>query len=148
MRQIIVKNNIKNLTHIKESIVKKIKLLNRYNKITSLMEARMYNLKLNSKNSTPELDLSVANVKPVNSDNDLMYLFSNEKRIRFENDVLNHLDALYTTALKLTDSTEDAESLIQKTLLNAFNSYINFTGPDFKLWLLDVLTNTHCLQKY
>jgi len=104
----------------------------------------MYNLKMNSKKLTPEMDLPIADVKSINSDKDLMYLFSDEKRIRFENDVLIHLDALYTTALKLTNSLEDAESLIQKTLLNAFNSYMNFTGDDFKLWLLNVLTSTHC----
>ena len=104
----------------------------------------MVKLKLNSKNSTPEIDLPGAKVESLNSENDIMYLFSEKKRIRFENDILNHLDALYTTALKLTNSLEDSESLIQKTLLNAFNSYMNFTGNDFKLWLLSVLKSTHC----
>ncbi|MBN2412098.1 hypothetical protein JXQ31_10440 [candidate division KSB1 bacterium] len=104
----------------------------------------MYNLKLNSKNSTTELNLHVAHEKPVNPNNDLIYLYSDEKRIRFENDVLSHLDALYTTALKLTSSAENAECLIQKTLLNAFNSYINFNGHDFERWLLNILIKTHC----
>jgi len=62
---------------------------------------------------------------------------------RFETDVLKHLDALYTTALKLTCSTKDAECLIQKTLVNAFNRYINFHGNNFKHWILNVLTSTH-----
>ena len=96
----------------------------------------MNNLKCETKNSTPELDFSKTNVNTINSENDLMYICSDEKRIRFEKDVLNHLDALYTTALKLTTSLEDAESLIQKSLLNAFNSYMNYTGDDFKSWLV------------
>ena len=107
----------------------------------------MYNLKLSTNNSTQDLNLHVSNKEISDPNGDLINLFSNDKRIRFENDVLKHLDSLYTTALKLTNSTPDAESLIQQTLLNAYNTYGNFNGPDFRIWLLNVLTNTHCLAK-
>ena len=107
------------------------------------MEARMYNLKLNSNNSIPDNDLITVENTLSDPENEITQLLSDEKKDRFETDVLIHLDALYTAALKLTNYTEDAESLIQKTLMNAFNSYINFTGSDFKLWILNVLTKTH-----
>ena len=95
----------------------------------------MINLKLKTNHSTAD---------SIISDNDLTYLFSNDIKSRFETDVLTHLDALYTGALKLTGSTEDAESLVQKTLLNAFNNYVNFDGHNFKHWLINVLAITHC----
>ncbi len=103
----------------------------------------MYNLKLNSTNSSSELNLHFADEKTIKSNNDLMYFFNDGKRIRFENDVLSHIDALYTTALQLTGSIENAECLIQETLLNAFNSYIDFNGYDFENWLLNILKKTH-----
>jgi RNA polymerase sigma-70 factor (ECF subfamily) len=46
-----------------------------------------------------------------------------ERRTQFENEALGHLDALYSFALKLARSRDDAEDLVSDTLLRAFERW-------------------------
>ncbi|KPK16712.1 MAG: hypothetical protein AMJ62_04390 [Myxococcales bacterium SG8_38] len=60
----------------------------------------------------------------------------------FEGEVRPHLDALYSTALRLTRSPVDAEDLVQDTLVRAYRFYDRFeAGTNFKAWLLRIQMN-------
>ena len=66
-----------------------------------------------------------------------------KRQQEFEQEVLPHLDALYGAALRLTRSPEDAQDLVQDTVLKAFRFYDRFeAGTNLRAWLLRILTNT------
>jgi len=61
----------------------------------------------------------------------------------FETDALSLLNALYSTALRLTANRADAEDLVQETYLKAFRSSGQFEpGTNLKAWLFTILHNT------
>ena len=61
----------------------------------------------------------------------------------FASDVLEHLDALYGTALRLTRNRPDAEDLVQDTVVKALRFSDRFTrGTNLKAWLFTILHNT------
>lgn len=61
---------------------------------------------------------------------------------RFAADVLQHLDALYGTARRLTRNRADAEDLVQDTLLRTFRFADRFApGTNLKAWLYTILHN-------
>ena len=61
----------------------------------------------------------------------------------FEAGALSHLNALYSTALRLTANRADAEDLVQETYLKAFRSFEQFEpGTNLKAWLYTILHNT------
>jgi RNA polymerase sigma-70 factor (ECF subfamily) len=65
-------------------------------------------------------------------------------RARFEEEALEHLDALYRTALRMTRSPQDAEDLVQDTLVRAYRFYDRYEpGTNFRAWLFRILTNTY-----
>jgi RNA polymerase sigma-70 factor (ECF subfamily) len=65
-------------------------------------------------------------------------------RARFEEEALQHLDALYRTALRMTHNPSDAEDLVQDALVRAFRFYDRFEpGTNFRAWLFKILTNTY-----
>jgi RNA polymerase sigma-70 factor (ECF subfamily) len=65
-------------------------------------------------------------------------------RARFESDALEHLDALYRTALRMTRNPADAEDLVQDALVRAYRFYDRFEpGTNFRAWLFKILTNTY-----
>jgi RNA polymerase sigma-70 factor (ECF subfamily) len=65
-------------------------------------------------------------------------------RARFEEEALQHLDALYRTALRMTRNPSDAEDLVQDALIRAFRFYDRFEpGTNFRAWLFKILTNTY-----
>jgi len=65
-------------------------------------------------------------------------------RARFEDEALQHLDALYRTALRMTRNPSDAEDLVQDALVRAFRFYDRFEpGTNFRAWLFKILTNTY-----
>lgn len=65
-------------------------------------------------------------------------------RARFEEEALQHLDALYRTALRMTHNRADAEDLVQDALVRAYRFYDRFEpGTNFRAWLFKILTNTY-----
>ncbi len=66
------------------------------------------------------------------------------RRKRFEEMVAQHLDSLYAAALRLTRNREDAEDLLQETLLKAWRSFHTFEeGTNARAWLFRILMNAH-----
>src|SRR2546428_12345069 len=71
--------------------------------------------------------------------------FKHTERTRreFEHLSLEHLDALYSAALRLTKNERDAEDLVQDAFLRAFRFFDKFErGTNMKAWLFKILTNT------
>jgi RNA polymerase sigma-70 factor (ECF subfamily) len=64
-------------------------------------------------------------------------------RREFEGLALEHIDPLYSAALRLTKNERDAEDLVQDTFLRAFRFFDKFErGTNIKAWLFKILTNT------
>jgi RNA polymerase sigma-70 factor (ECF subfamily) len=62
----------------------------------------------------------------------------------FEQEAMQHLDALYRTALRMTRNQQDAEDLVQETYLRAFRFFDKFQpGTNLRAWLFKILTNTY-----
>jgi len=58
----------------------------------------------------------------------------------FEQEALQHLDALYGFALKLTRAPDDAEDLVSDTVLRAFERWHQFQpGTNSRAWLFTIL---------
>jgi|YelNatPaOPRAMG01_1025707.scaffolds.fasta_scaffold07788_10 RNA polymerase sigma-70 factor (ECF subfamily) len=65
------------------------------------------------------------------------------KRALFEREALPHLDSLYATALRLVRSPDDANDLVQDTVLRAYRFFHQFTpGTNCRAWLMTILFNT------
>jgi RNA polymerase sigma-70 factor (ECF subfamily) len=61
----------------------------------------------------------------------------------FENEALQHLDAVYRAAMALCRERQEAEDLVQTTYLKAMERFGTFKkGTDGKAWLLQILRNT------
>ena len=65
------------------------------------------------------------------------------KRVRFEAQVLPHLDAAYRFARWLARSPSDADDLVQEATLRAFRGFDDLRGTDAKAWLLIIVRNCH-----
>src|SRR5579875_1481531 len=66
----------------------------------------------------------------------------------FEAGVLAQLDSLYRTALRLTHNQQEAEDLVQETMLKAFrfaNTY--HPGTNLRAWLFRIL-NTSAINRF
>jgi RNA polymerase sigma-70 factor (ECF subfamily) len=66
-----------------------------------------------------------------------------ERRTRFEAEVLPHLDAAYRFARWLSYSPTDAEDVVQEAMLRAFRGFESLRGSDAKTWLLVIVRNCH-----
>ena len=67
-----------------------------------------------------------------------------DRRQEFEDVVLVHLDSLYNGALRMSRNREDAEDLVQDTVLKAFRFFDKFErGTNIRAWLFTILTNTY-----
>lgn len=61
----------------------------------------------------------------------------------FEAEVLDHLDALYGVAFRMTKEGSAAEDLVQDTVVKAVRARHQYkAGTNLKAWLLRILTNT------
>jgi RNA polymerase sigma-70 factor (ECF subfamily) len=61
----------------------------------------------------------------------------------FEESALEHLDALFGAALRLTRNESEAQDLVQDALVRAYRFQHHFEpGTNLKAWLLRILTNT------
>jgi RNA polymerase sigma factor (sigma-70 family) len=66
-----------------------------------------------------------------------------DRRRRFEAQVLPHLDAAYRLARRLALSSEGAEDVVQDALLRAYRGFDALRGSDAKAWLLTIVRNCH-----
>jgi len=64
-----------------------------------------------------------------------------DKRRRFESEVMPHLDAAWRFARWLTRSAADAEDVVQEACLRAYRGYEGLRGTDAKAWLLAIVRN-------
>ncbi|HYW35565.1 MAG TPA: sigma-70 family RNA polymerase sigma factor [Balneolaceae bacterium] len=67
-----------------------------------------------------------------------------KKQDDFQEEIIPHLDAMYNFALRLTSDPNDAEDLVQDTIVKAyrfFNSYEK--GTNAKAWLFRILKNSY-----
>src|SRR5437868_12873173 len=72
----------------------------------------------------------------------------NEVTEDFEAGVLAQLDSLYRTALRLTHNQQEAEDLVQETMLKAFRFAKSYTpGTNLRAWLFRIL-NTSAINRY
>ncbi len=63
---------------------------------------------------------------------------------RFERDVVPLRQSFYSQALRLTQNHEDAEDLLQDTMMKAYTGFHSFRqGSNLKAWLYRILTNTY-----
>jgi RNA polymerase sigma-70 factor (ECF subfamily) len=66
-----------------------------------------------------------------------------EKRARFEAQVLPHLDAAYRFARWLSPAPGDADDVVQDAILRAFRAFDALRGSDVKAWLMAIVRNCH-----
>jgi RNA polymerase sigma factor (sigma-70 family) len=66
-----------------------------------------------------------------------------EKRARFEAEVLPHLDAAYRFARWLSHAPGDADDVVQDAILRAFRGFDALRGSDVKAWLMAIVRNCH-----
>lgn len=64
------------------------------------------------------------------------------KNVKFQSAALSHFGALYTFALKLTNSSGDAEDLVQETYMRAYVKFDQFDfGTNCKAWMFKIMRN-------
>jgi RNA polymerase sigma-70 factor, ECF subfamily len=69
---------------------------------------------------------------------------------RFESEVMPHARALYGSALRLTRNPQDAEDLVQETLLRAYRGFAGYRpNSNARAWLYTILhrVRTDLLRK-
>jgi RNA polymerase sigma-70 factor (ECF subfamily) len=75
-------------------------------------------------------------------------MLKDDQKAKFEEIAFEYMDSLYSTALRLTRNTQEAEDLVQDTYLRAYRFFDKFTeGTNFKAWIFKILTNTF-INKY
>ncbi|HEV3257607.1 MAG TPA: sigma-70 family RNA polymerase sigma factor, partial [Gemmataceae bacterium] len=65
-----------------------------------------------------------------------------DRRARFQEVIVPHLDAAYNLARWLTRNDHDAEDVVQEAYLRAFQFFGGFRGADGRAWLLTIVRNT------
>src|SRR5208282_5663904 len=56
-----------------------------------------------------------------------------DRRKRFEDEALPHLDSLYTMAIRLARNPDDANDLLQETVLRAYRFFHQFEGGSLRV---------------
>ncbi len=75
-------------------------------------------------------------------------MIGEEQKRKFEDIAFEFMDSLYSTALRMTRNTAEAEDLVQDTYLRAYRFFDKFEeGTNFKAWIFKILTNTF-INKY
>jgi RNA polymerase sigma-70 factor (ECF subfamily) len=71
-----------------------------------------------------------------------------DRRAQFEREALLHLDALYSFALKLTRSRDDADDLVSDTMLRAIERWEQYhLGTNARAWLFTILYHVFVSRK-
>ena len=71
-----------------------------------------------------------------------------ERRARFDEESVRHLDALYSFALKLTRARDDADDLVSDTMLRAFQRWEQYQlGTNIRAWLFTILYHAFVSRK-
>ena len=71
-----------------------------------------------------------------------------DRRARFDEEAIRHLDALYSFALKLTRGRDDAEDLVSDTMLRAFQRWERYRlGTNIRAWLFTILYHAFVSRK-
>src|SRR5690625_1972131 len=66
------------------------------------------------------------------------------KQEEFNEEIIPHLDALYNFALRLTADPNDAEDLVQDTIVKAYRFFTSYEkGTNAKAWLFRILKNSY-----
>ena len=66
-----------------------------------------------------------------------------DRRRRFEAQVLPHLDAAYRLARWLARSREGVDDVVQDAVLRAYRGFNALRNPDAKAWFLAIVRNCH-----
>ncbi|WP_199254647.1 sigma-70 family RNA polymerase sigma factor [Mycolicibacterium mengxianglii] len=67
-----------------------------------------------------------------------------ELAARFERDVIPLLDTLFAAAMRMTLQRNDAEDLVQETMVRAYAGFRSFQqGTNLTAWLFRIQANTH-----
>ena len=66
-----------------------------------------------------------------------------DKRSRFEAQVMPHLDAAYRFARWLGTSPSDADDVLQEAILRAYRGFEGLRGANVKAWLLAIVRICH-----
>lgn len=66
------------------------------------------------------------------------------KQQDFNEEILPHLDSLYNFGLRLTSDPNDAEDLVQDTIVKAYRFFSSYEkGTNAKAWLFRILKNSY-----
>jgi len=66
-----------------------------------------------------------------------------KKQRDFNDEIIPHLDSLYNFALRLTTDPNDAEDLVQDTIVKAYRFFSSYEkGTNAKAWLFRILKNS------
>ncbi len=66
------------------------------------------------------------------------------KQSDFNEEIIPHLDALYNFGLRLTTDPNDAEDLVQDTIVKAYRFFSSYEkGTNAKAWLFRILKNSY-----
>ena len=66
-----------------------------------------------------------------------------QKQRDFNREIIPHLDTLYNFALRLTTDPNDAEDLVQDTIVKAYRFFSSYEkGTNAKAWLFRILKNS------
>ncbi len=83
-----------------------------------------------------------------NNNSNLSKDVAEKTKAKFEEIAFEHMNSLYSTALRMTRNAMEAEDLVQDTYLRAFRFFDKFeAGTNFKAWIFKILTNTF-INKY
>jgi len=71
-----------------------------------------------------------------------------DRRARFDEEAVRHLDALYAFALKLTRARDEADDLVSDTMLRAFQRWEQYRlGTNIRAWLFTILYHAFVSRK-
>jgi RNA polymerase sigma factor (sigma-70 family) len=76
-----------------------------------------------------------------------MFSIMDDKRRRFDAEVLPYLDAAYRFARWLSRSRDDAEDIVHDAMVRAFRGFDGLRGADAKPWLLSIVRNCHATRR-